>query len=130
MLCVTLKRFRYDSDQGALKKIGDPLEFPVDLDMAKCAPGATPADEGDAQTQAQAQSQTQYLLNSVVVHEGTATFGHYTCYARPDPSKRPDYWLLFNDHSVSEVSYDQVCQASFGSARGSSSAYLLFYSKR
>ena len=132
VLCVTLKRFRYDSDLGTLKKIGDPLEFPDALDMSKYAHVAVPVNEGDgqAQVQAQAQSQSQYLLNSVVVHEGTATFGHYTCYARSDPSMRPDYWLLFNDHMVSEVSYDQVCKASFGNTRGSSSAYLLFYSKR
>lgn len=129
MLCITLKRFRYDSDSGMLKKIGDPLEFPVALDMTKCAPAALPTNDEDGRTHAQAQSQRQYLLNSIVVHEGTANFGHYTCYARPDPFKRPDYWLLFNDQSVSEVSYDQVCRASFGSTRGGSSAYLLFYSK-
>ena len=63
-----------------------------------------------------------------MVHEGTTNFGHYTCYARPQPHLRPDHWLLFNDHMVSQVSYQEVCKASFGS-HGNRSAYLLFYQK-
>ena len=34
MLCVTLKRFQYENDSGTLKKICDPLEFPLTLDLS------------------------------------------------------------------------------------------------
>ena len=101
---------------------------------------------------------SSYELSSVVVHQGSATFGHYMCYARPDPTNRPDYWLLLNDHIVTDVSYEDVCRAAYGNSISSSTkerflgissdnnsggegysngrednnkcAYLLFYSRK
>lgn len=72
----------------------------------------------------------KYKLSSVVVHEGSATFGHYVCYARPDPSNTPESWMKFNDHTVSDVTFRDVCDTAFGSRNSgkfSTNAYLLFY---
>ena len=128
VLCITLKRFSYDTNTNALKKLGDRLEFPLSLDMARVHSHAGAAAEEDA-----AISSGNYDLSSVIVHEGTASFGHYTCYARPDPRTKPNCWLLLNDDMVSQVPHDVVCRAAYGSERGSgssSSAYMLFYTKR
>ena len=73
-----------------------------------------------------------YQLSSVVVHEGSAGFGHYICYARPDPKKTPEKWLKLNDQIVSESNFKEVCEVAFGSNKSekfSRNAYLLFYSR-
>jgi len=128
VLCVTLKRFSYDVGTNALKKVSDRLEFPLLLDMGRVC---SSAGAGAAAGAGSVPSGT-YDLSSVVIHEGTASFGHYTCCARPDPRNKPDHWLLLNDHLVSEVPHDAVCRAAYGSERGhsGSSAYILFYTKR
>lgn len=74
-----------------------------------------------------------YLLSSIVVHEGSANFGHYICYARPDPQNNPEGWLKLNDQTVSDTSFKEVCATSFGSKgldKYSKNAYLLFYTRR
>ena len=76
---------------------------------------------------------TSYLLSSVVVHEGSAGFGHYVCYARPDPKKHPNGWLKLNDNAVSDVSAKDVFQTSFGTKnpdKYSKNAYMLFYTRK
>lgn len=125
-------RFYYDS------KVGDRLEFPVVLDMKPY----TRAQERDGNANSSSNSDsTVYELNSVVIHEGTADFGHYFCFARPDLKKQPNEWVKLNDNLVSTVSLGEVCEASFGGkyfrllGRGaagdaSSNAYLLFYSQK
>jgi ubiquitin C-terminal hydrolase len=75
-------------------------------------------------------AQDVYKLSSVVVHEGSATFGHYVCYARPDPLNTPESWIKLNDQSVSDVTFRDVCDTAYGSKNSgkfSSNAYLLFY---
>lgn len=76
---------------------------------------------------------TKYELNSIIIHEGLATSGHYTCYARPDPFNKPDYWLKLNDQSVSESNDNDICQVSYGKKnpeKYNRNAYILFYIKK
>ena len=76
---------------------------------------------------------SDYQLSSIVVHEGSADFGHYICYARPDPDASPDLWLKLNDQTVTETNFKNVCEISFGSKKSekfSRNAYLLFYTRR
>ena len=57
---------------------------------------------------------TKFQLKSVILHEGTATSGHYQCFVRPNVKTFPDYWLRYNDNIVSEVTFDTVKEESFG----------------
>jgi uncharacterized UBP type Zn finger protein len=78
-------------------------------------------------------NKTKYELNSIIIHEGSATSGHYVCYARPDPLNKADYWLKLNDQSVSESNYNDICQVSYGkknSEKYNRNAYILFYIKK
>jgi ubiquitin carboxyl-terminal hydrolase 22/27/51 len=60
-----------------------------------------------------------YALYAVIEHHGTLTSGHYTCFVRM--SGKEPRWFRFNDHVVSQVSWETVaaCQA-----------YMCFYLKR
>ena len=81
------------------------------------------------------QQETDYELNSVILHEGEVNYGHYVCYARHEPDK----WLKFNDQIVSETSAEHVLEEGYGEekkipffmgGRGSKSAYILQYAKK
>lgn len=124
-LCLHLKRFHFDAATESIVKVGKRVSFPVSLDLAQYLPRASAEDKT---------SQAPYELAAIVVHEGTATRGHYTCFARPDLARAPEAWVRLNDHAVSRVSQETVLEESFGDSdvRGpaSKNAYLLFYVAR
>ena len=64
-----------------------------------------------------------YELYAVLVHSGSASFGHY--YALIKDLSEGD-WHEFNDVSVSPIKPAELSRA-HGGASGSSSAYLLLY---
>jgi uncharacterized UBP type Zn finger protein len=85
-------------------------------------------------TTVQGQIESTYDLSCVIVHEGTATSGHYTCFARPDLDY-PDLWLRLNDETVSETDFERVMTESTGweasrKEEPSKNAYILQYVKR
>ena len=116
-------------------QIGDTLEFPLELDMKpymKIFVKNPSLEDLDSEVQKGkgVKARDVYKLSSVVVHEGSATFGHYVCYARPDPLNTPESWIKLNDHSVSDVTFRDVCDTAYGSknsGKSSTNAYLLFY---
>jgi ubiquitin C-terminal hydrolase len=126
VLFVHLKRFEYDSDTQTLKKIGSAMSFPFELDLS----------ELDKEKDKSA----VYDLVSVIVHEGSLSFGHYTSLSRvelsqeenKDPSKPA--WYEFNDHVVNRIQEDDVKKIGFGETRrsimSSKNAYLLLYVRR
>jgi len=129
-LCLHLKRFHFDAALMSITKVGRRLAFPFTLDLASLISPSSSSHSGAA----------GYNLAAVVVHEGTATAGHYVCYARPDPARAPQCWLKLDDHSASSVSEDAVRDAAFGDAGGggggalarggaSRNAYMLFYTR-
>lgn len=116
-------------------QIGDTLEFPLELDMKPYIqkvvkiPSLEDLDSEVPKGKG-IKAQNVYKLSSVVVHEGSATFGHYVCYARPDPLNTPESWIKLNDQSVCDVTFRDVCDNAYGSKNSgkvSSNAYLLFY---
>ncbi|GAB0087832.1 Ubiquitin carboxyl-terminal hydrolase [Sergentomyia squamirostris] len=104
MLCVHLKRFRHDLSYSS--KISSPVHFPLyGLDMR-------PYLHRDCQSHV-----STYDLTAVICHHGTVGGGHYTSFARHDPSGK---WFEFDDQLVTQVTPDVVqnCEA-----------YVLFYRK-
>ena len=72
-------------------------------------------------------------LKSIITHSGSSSRGHYKMFLRPQPHLLPDYWLLFDDRNVKEVTYKQVKQASTGNDYGntrSSVAYMVQYANK
>ena len=80
-----------------------------------------------------------YELKAIVVHIGTAEYGHYIALVRPKANLNPQYWLKLDDTRVSSISYEEVQALSFGGrpynipmlggSAASSDAYLLIYER-
>ncbi|MBN3320880.1 UBP18 hydrolase, partial [Atractosteus spatula] len=69
--------------------------------------------------------QYMYELFAVIVHSGTAVFGHYTAYIK---SPGEQTWYHADDSFISTASWADV-QSTYGSSSGSKSAYMLLYRK-
>uniref|UniRef100_A0A182MUF2 ubiquitinyl hydrolase 1 n=1 Tax=Anopheles culicifacies TaxID=139723 RepID=A0A182MUF2_9DIPT len=104
MLCVHLKRFRHDLSYSS--KISSPVLFPLyGLDMR-------PYLHKDCRSEV-----TTYDLCAVICHHGTVGGGHYTSFAKHDPTGK---WFEFDDQLVTQVTPEHV---------QSCEAYVLFYRK-
>lgn len=104
MLCVHLKRFRHDLSYSS--KISSPVHFPLTgLDMR-------PYLHKDCRSEV-----STYDLTAVICHHGTVGGGHYTCYAKHEPTGN---WFEYDDQSVTKVQPETVqnCEP-----------YVLFYRK-
>ncbi|XP_055502438.1 ubl carboxyl-terminal hydrolase 18 [Leucoraja erinacea] len=119
ILCLQMKRF--SSYYGRTFKNYDFMEFPESLNLT------TFGDESHSE-----RNKFQYQLMSVIVHMGSATFGHYYAYIRTFPEM---CWYSFMDEHVSKATWEEV-KSTFGSSQRYSSrsgfqmdgtAYLLFY---
>jgi ubiquitin C-terminal hydrolase len=98
VLHVHLKRFDLEGN-----KIFDKCTFSDELDLS---------DYVEPLCNAQVRS-TKYFLQSVLVHTGSKSDGHYIVYTRPDVEK--DVWWCFDDHKpVVKVNKEQAIDANFG----------------
>ncbi|KAJ8392243.1 hypothetical protein AAFF_G00078110 [Aldrovandia affinis] len=107
VVCVHLKRFR--SSRGYTKKLHCKVSFPQTIDFK-----TTLKPEQVSEKSEQSQSEWQYKLYAVIVHCGTAMFGHYTAYIRHDGK---NIWYHADDSHVSEVRWADV-EGTFGGDKG------------
>jgi len=152
LLALQLKRFRFDLKTLARVKVNTPLSFPFELDMAEFVsapeesedqpPYGSPeavemAVDEEVESAALAVSAsahtspladkaamtTEYELYAVLVHSGSATFGHYYALIKDVDAGE---WHEFNDSTVRPIKETDLTRA-FGSGSGGGSAYLLLY---
>ncbi|KAI1888452.1 hypothetical protein AGOR_G00185280 [Albula goreensis] len=108
VMCIHLKRFR--SSHGFTEKLYRKVSFPETLDFK------TILNPDQISTKCQKpEKESQYKLYAVVVHSGTAMFGHYTAYVRLDG----DIWYHADDSHVSKVTWETV-EGTFGGCMGKS----------
>ena len=67
--------------------------------------------------------QVPYRLHAVLVHEGQAASGHYWAYVYSSSHSK---WLKFNDIAVTESTWEELIQDSYGGYHNAS-AYCLMY---
>jgi len=73
----------------------------------------------------QKMNNVMYYLYSIIIHEGSAEFGHYYSYIKNlDKGK----WYKFSDINISEVADEEVKQTSFG-GKNASAYYLIYIDK-
>ena len=67
----------------------------------------------------------KYYLYAIIVHEGSAEFGHYYIFIKNlDKCK----WFKFSDININEVTDAEVKQNSFG-GKNESAYYLIYIDK-
>ena len=101
-----LKRFM--PGRGEPVKLNGTFQFPLELEIISSGSNST-----------------RYSLTAVLMHRGTAVFGHYFLYVRVNGM----FWYKIDDGLVNAVSSDFVLNDAFGSPIGCSSAYMLQYTK-
>ena len=99
ILVIQLKRFMYSSLSQHVQKLNHFFSFPVKLDMS---PFSTAPAGND------------YFLQSVFIHGGTISCGHYLSYNCTRRSGVSSQWCQFNDANVREVSLTEILEKSFG----------------
>ncbi|KAM4619759.1 ubiquitin carboxyl-terminal hydrolase 28 [Polymixia lowei] len=67
--------------------------------------------------------QVPYRLHAVLVHEGQASAGHYWAYIYDHANQR---WMKYNDINITESSWEELEQDSYGGMTNAS-AYCLMY---
>jgi ubiquitin C-terminal hydrolase len=106
---IQLGRFRYDYDTCGRIKINTEFEFPLELDLAPYSLST--------------ETETSYELSGIIVHIGSADFGHYMSLVKIDGR-----WISFNDTQVSEVEQKPLLRMCYG--KGAMSGYILFYTRK
>ncbi|XP_015208501.1 ubl carboxyl-terminal hydrolase 18 [Lepisosteus oculatus] len=114
VLVIHLKRFQCS---GSTRKLNCKVSFPEILDFQKIL--------HEDQHELNKGQMYIYELFAVIVHSGTAMFGHYTAYIK---SPGEQTWYHADDSSISTASWADV-KSTYGSSSGSRSAYMLLYRK-
>jgi ubiquitin carboxyl-terminal hydrolase 7 len=105
LLQLHLKRFQYDWHSETMSKLNSRLAFPLQLDLSSACSEVYKSKNNEG----------MYDLQSVIVHVGDFSGGHYYAYVRPDIRK--DCWIRFDDDRVSLVSYRDVAIDGYGGKR-------------
>ena len=111
-LMLHLKRYRFDQEEG-VSKITSRFTFPTCLDLGPyTVDGSSPAT---------------YELTGVILHQGSATGGHYWSLVRHGSE-----WIELNDEAVQPLDEKQIDRLSFGGTEGLQTpcAMMLCYSSK
>merc|ERR1712130_871868 len=134
-LCITLKRFNLDFMTMMTEKLDDRIEFPRELDMKPYTAEFLRKDvvsevdqNSDQKTELKQSSDEmkddeekvafrsdeyyKYILKGVIIHEGTASGGHYYSYIqeRIPGDIRAGKWYMFNDRQVEEWNVEEMAE--------------------
>ena len=125
ILIIHLQRIAFSYETFNMEKINSFIKFENQLNIKKYTLNKDnenmPSDYFD------------YELQGILIHSGTAQYGHYYSIIYSDKKDITGKWYKFNDTSVTEVNFDQVEQDAFGSLAQheyGSSAYMLIYQKK
>jgi ubiquitin carboxyl-terminal hydrolase 7 len=116
VLMLHLKRFQFDYRTGRDQKINNRYTFQNEINLSPFVENSTGEDV--------------YCLQSVLVHTGGVSGGHYFNFVKTSLGKSDkDAWYRFDDDRVTRVTDDEAIDANFGGT-GSASAYMLCYIRK
>lgn len=119
-LIIHLQRICFNYDTFQNEKVNSRWEFPQQLNVY---PYTAQKEHGVANS-----DDFEYQLKGIVVHIGSAEYGHYFSFIKCDTQ-----WLEFNDERVKEFDPKDIETECFGGEhwrRENQSAYLLLYEKK
>ncbi|CAD8066392.1 unnamed protein product [Paramecium primaurelia] len=130
VLIVHIQRIVFNLDIFMNEKLSTRLEFPHNLNLQQYT------REGLLNQDIKQQSYYQYKLKGVVVHKGTAQYGHYYSLINTKDEK----WLKFNDSVIEDFDIKRLPHECYGGkdiedaqdfqeSGSSTNAYILVYER-
>ena len=117
VLFIHLKRFEVSA--LGMSKVNTMCSFTDELDLSEFV------IESDERTDVN----WNYTLQSVLIHSGNVSGGHYTCMSNVSSNADHKQWVLFDDHKTKIIPANAVFQPNFGGT-STTSAYMLVYVKK
>lgn len=124
VLVVQLKRFEFNYEKMKNEKLNTACSFPMELDMEPYTKEGLARREsnrglasGEDVPEMKPPSYYQYELCGIVVHTGSADFGHYYSYIRervPQFGSKERRWFEFNDTIVTPFDPNRIPFECFG----------------
>ena len=126
ILIIHLQRIAFSYETFNMEKMNNLITFEDKLNIKKYTinkdNNEIPSDYYD------------YELQGILIHSGTAQYGHYYSVIYSEDKEPSGKWYKFNDTSVTESSFEQVETDAFGNNNMNnnygSSAYMLIYQKK
>lgn len=125
ILIIHLQRIAFSYETFNMEKINDYIYFEKTLNIKNYTINKNNEDIPS--------DYFEYELQGVLIHSGTAQYGHYYSIIYSEEKDVTGKWYKFNDTSVTEINYDMMTNDAFGNnARQDygSSAYMLIYQKK
>ena len=124
ILIIHLQRIAFSYETFNMEKINIPIRFDESFNIKKYT---LYKDNNDIPKE-----YFDYKLQGLIIHKGTAQYGHYYSVIYSEEKDKSGKWYKFNDTSVTEINYDQFVDEAIGNnldAEYGSSAYMLIYQK-
>ena len=127
ILIIHLQRIAFSYETFNMEKINSIVEFEKELNIKKYT---TQYDDINSLNE-----YFDYELTGILIHSGTAQFGHYYSIIYSNKKKENGAWYKFNDTKVEEIKISKAFIDAFGSDNPhnreyGSSAYMLIYEKK
>ena len=126
ILIIHLQRFAFSYETFNIEKMNSYITFDKQLNIKKYTINKDndkiPLEYFD------------YDLQGVIIHSGTAQYGHYYSLISNESinGEKDEKWFKFNDSTVSKINYDNIISDAYGTNNKQeygSSAYMLIYQK-
>jgi ubiquitin C-terminal hydrolase len=137
-LIVHLQRIVFNLDTLQNEKMSNRVEFPFNLSLLAYTREGLEAAESGNERKIENSLTYEYKLKGVVVHKGTAQYGHYYSYI----NYKQDKWLEFNDSIIKDFDVKKLASEAYGGKESeesndywskgdtsSTNAYMLVYEK-
>ena len=124
ILIIHLQRIAFSYETFNMEKINTPIHFEESFNIKNYT---LYKDNNDIPRE-----YFEYKLQGLIIHKGTAQYGHYYSVIYSEEKDKAGKWYKFNDTSVTEINYDQFVNEAIGNNLESeygSSAYMLIYQK-
>ena len=124
-LIIHLQRITFSYETFNMEKINNYIKFDKTLNIKKFTVNK---DNDEIPSE-----YFDYDLLGIIIHSGTAQYGHYYSCIKEEGENYSENWYKFNDSNVKYEDYEVITHDAFGSSgpyQYGSSAYMLVYEKR
>jgi ubiquitin carboxyl-terminal hydrolase 47 len=145
LLTLHLKRFEIDYTSYNLShiKLNNEVIFPFKLKLNKYLQNKLEEEylideiENKEEINENKEEEEEYHLNSILIHSGSITSGHYYAYIKSQEKneeeenneEKEEKWYEFNDRNVSKIKLKDI-EKVYGGDNTNTNAYMLIYERK